>query len=170
MNASFLASLRPVTVGSVIESRSRGHSQLSSHFFPKSVKKLMRSTLGRRIFLAHLQLSYQLGRRITLAEFGRLIAKQLGRKTPFVATAVSRWEAGLQIPTPEVIEAIAELSGVDPGWISHGEKSAAPSPAAFPSEPPSREPTVPEAGGPSGRTRAKDGAKGRQLDRDKRRR
>jgi transcriptional regulator with XRE-family HTH domain len=88
----------------------------------------MRSTLGRRVFLAHLQLSYRLGRRITLAEFGRLIAERLRRESPFAATAVSRWEAGLQIPAPEVIEAIAELSGVDPGWISHGEKSAAPGP------------------------------------------
>jgi transcriptional regulator with XRE-family HTH domain len=113
----------------------RGRNQLSSHFFPKSVKKLMRSTLGRRVFFAHLQLSYRLGRRVTLAEFGRLIAERLGRKTPFAATAVSKWEAGLQIPAPEVIEAIAELSGVDPGWISHGEKSAAPGPPSLPVEP-----------------------------------
>jgi len=94
----------------------------------------MRSTLGRRVFLAHLQLSFQLGRRVTLAEFGRLIAERLGRETPFAATAVSKWEAGLQVPAPEVIEAIAELSGVDPGWISHGEKSAAPGPELQPTK------------------------------------
>src|SRR3712207_5744556 len=99
----------------------------------------MRSTLGRRVFLAHLQLSYRLGRRITLAEFGSLIADRLGRETPFAATAVSRWEAGLQIPAPEVIEAIAELSGVDPGWISHGEKSAAPGPPLVPGDSPAAE-------------------------------
>jgi transcriptional regulator with XRE-family HTH domain len=100
----------------------------------------MRSTLGRRVFLAHLQLSYRLGRRITLAEFGRLIAERLGRETPFAATAVSKWEAGLQLPAPEVIEAIAELTGVDPGWISHGEKSAAPRPELQPTNLPSEEP------------------------------
>ena len=88
----------------------------------------MASPIGRRVFLAHLELSYRLGRRVTLAEFGRLIAARMGRATPFAATAVSKWEAGLQLPTPEVIEAIAELSGLDPGWISHGEKSAAPAP------------------------------------------
>lgn len=88
----------------------------------------MRSTLGRRVFLAHLELSYQLGRRVTLAEFGRLVAQRLRRGTPFAATAVSKWEAGLQSPGPDVIEAIAELTGVDPGWISHGAKSAAPGP------------------------------------------
>jgi transcriptional regulator with XRE-family HTH domain len=88
----------------------------------------MESTIGRRIFMAHLELSYRLGRRVTLAEFGQLIARRMRRRTPFAPTAVSRWEAGQQTPTPEVIEAIAEVSGVDPGWISHGEKSAAPAP------------------------------------------
>ena len=88
----------------------------------------MESTIGRRIFVAHLELSYRLGRRVTLAELGRLIAERLRRDTPFAATAVSKWEAGVQTPAPEVIEAIAELSGVDPGWISHGAKSAAPAP------------------------------------------
>ena len=88
----------------------------------------MESTIGQRIFIAHLELSYRLGRRVTLVEFGQMIAKCLRRSTPFAATAVSRWEAGQQTPTPEVIEAIAELTGVDPGWISHGQKSAAPAP------------------------------------------
>jgi len=90
----------------------------------------MESTIGRRIFIAHLELSYGLGRRVTLAELGRLIAERLDRDAPFAATAVSKWESGLQTPGPEVIEAIAELSGVDPGWISHGAKSAAPEPRA----------------------------------------
>jgi transcriptional regulator with XRE-family HTH domain len=89
---------------------------------------MMASEIGRRVFLAHLELSYRLGRRVTLAEFGRLIAAGMGRSSPFTATAVSKWEAGVQLPTPRVIEAIAELSGLDPGWISHGEKSAAPAP------------------------------------------
>jgi transcriptional regulator with XRE-family HTH domain len=86
------------------------------------------STLGRRLFVARLELCYKLGRSVTLTEFGRLIAERMGRREPFSYAAVSRWEAGLQAPALEVIEAIAELSGVDPGWISHGEKSAAPSP------------------------------------------
>jgi transcriptional regulator with XRE-family HTH domain len=140
MFGSLLGSLRPLTV-CVIKSPNWGRNQLPSHFFSESVKMLMRSTLGRRVFLAHLQLSYRLGRRVTLAEFGRRIAERLGRKTPFAATAVSRWEAGLQIPAPEVIEAIAELSGVDPGWISHGEKSAAPGPQLLPTELPTPDPT-----------------------------
>src|SRR5919201_4279219 len=94
----------------------------------ESVNPTMESSIGQRIFTAHLELSYRLGRRVTLAEFGRLIAKRLGRAAPFAPTAVSKWEAGLQTPTPEVIEAIADVAQVDPGWISHGEKSAAPPP------------------------------------------
>jgi len=86
-------------------------------------------TLGRRLFVARLELCYKLGRSVTLTEFGRLIAERMGRREPFSYAAVSRWEAGLQAPALEVIEAIAELAGVDPGWISHGEKSAAPAPA-----------------------------------------
>jgi transcriptional regulator with XRE-family HTH domain len=86
------------------------------------------STVARRIFLAHLELSYRLGRKVTLAEFGELVAKRMGRDAPFTAAAVSRWEAGVQMPSPEVIEAIAALTRTDPGWISHGEKTAAPGP------------------------------------------
>ena len=88
----------------------------------------MSDTLGRRIFLAHLELSYRLGRKVTLAEFGELIARRMGRDTPFTAAAVSRWESGSQVPTPQIIEAIALITHTDPGWISHGKRSAAPKP------------------------------------------
>jgi hypothetical protein len=85
-------------------------------------------TLARRIFLAHLELSYRLGRKVTLAEFGDLVAKQMGRAGPFSAAAVPRWEAGTQIPSADVVEAIAVVTHTDPGWISHGGRSAAPAP------------------------------------------
>ena len=88
----------------------------------------MTDTLGRRIFLSHLELSYRLGRKVTLAEFGELIAERLGRDAPFTGAAVSRWESGIQVPTPQIIEAIGALTHTDPGWISHGDRSAAPRP------------------------------------------
>jgi transcriptional regulator with XRE-family HTH domain len=91
----------------------------------------MRSTLARRIFLAHLELSYRLGRRVTLAEFGELVARRMRRATPFSAAAVSRWEAGTKIPGADVIEAIAAVTQTDPGWISHGDRSAAPAPRSI---------------------------------------
>ena len=88
----------------------------------------MTDTLGRRIFLSHLELTYRLGRKVTLAEFGAMIAEQMGRDVPFTSAAVSRWESGAQTPTPQIIEAIAALAHMDPGWISHGDRSAAPRP------------------------------------------
>ena len=88
----------------------------------------MPPTVARRIFLAHLELSYRLGRKVTLAEFGDLVARKMGRPAPFSAAAVSRWEAGTQFPSADVIEAIAALTHTDPGWISHGDRSAAPAP------------------------------------------
>ena len=92
----------------------------------------MSDTLGRRIFLSHLELSYRLGRKVTLADFGAMIARHLGRETPFTAAAVSRWEAGEQVPSLVVIEAIAVLTHLDPGWISHGNRSGAPRPRRLP--------------------------------------
>ena len=89
----------------------------------------MADTLGRRIFLAHLELSYRLGRKVTLAEFGAMIAEEMGREAPFTGAAVSRWESGGQTPTPQIIEAIASICHMDPGWISHGDRTAAPRPA-----------------------------------------
>jgi transcriptional regulator with XRE-family HTH domain len=102
----------------------------------------MTSSLARRIFLAHLELSYRLGRKVTLAEFGHLIANEMGRDTPFTAAAVSRWEKGTQIPSPRVIEAIASLTGIDPGWLSHGDKTAAPGPRSRVQEPASSSPAA----------------------------
>ena len=90
----------------------------------------MSSSLAQRVFLSHLELNYRLGRKVTLAEFGAMIAEQMGRGSAFTAAAVSRWENGTQAPAPEVIEAIAALTQTDPGWISHGDKTAAPSPRA----------------------------------------
>ena len=103
----------------------------------------MADTLGRRIFLSHLELSYRLGRKVTLAEFGAMIAKEMQRDAPFTAAAVSRWESGTQTPTPQIIEAIAALSHMDPGWISHGDRSAAPRPPRVESPVPAESPKPP---------------------------
>ena len=106
----------------------------------------MSDTLGQRIFLSHLELSYRLGRKVTLAEFGEMIAREMGREAPFTGAAVSRWESGAQAPTPQIIEAIGALTNTDPGWISHGDRSAAPRPGRVQSparpgvQPPSAEP------------------------------
>jgi len=90
------------------------------------------SSLAQRILQAHLELSYRLGRRVTLAEFGALIAQEMDRSEAFTAAAVSRWEKGVQIPSPRIIEAIAAVTQLDPGWISQGEKTRAPAPVRLP--------------------------------------
>ena len=100
----------------------------------------MSHSLAKRLFLAHLELNYRLGRKVTLAELGEMIARQMGRDSAFTAAAVSRWENGTQVPAPEVIEAIAALTQTDPGWISHGDKTAAPSPRASSGTPHASEP------------------------------
>lgn len=88
----------------------------------------MSETIAQRIFIAHLALNFRMRRKITQAEFGALIAEQLGRHASFTAAAVSRWEAGTKLPHPSVVEAIAAVTHTDPGWISHGARSAAPAP------------------------------------------
>ena len=103
----------------------------------------MTDTLGQRIFLSHLELSYRLGRKVTLAEFGQMVAERLGRETPFSGAAVSRWESGAQMPTPQIIEAIGVLAHTDPGWISHGDRSAAPRPPRLDVESSPEVPTSP---------------------------
>ena len=119
----------------------------------------MTASLAQRIFQAHLELSYRLGRRVTLAEFGELIASEMGRDEPFTAAAVSRWEKGVQMPSPRVIEAIATVTHLDPGWISHGEKTSAPGPRlrreqsqTVAQEPPARATRGPVAEGHTGST------------------
>ena len=90
----------------------------------------MSSSLAQRVFQAHMELNSRLGRKVTLAAFGEMIAQQMKRDAPFTAAAVSRWENGTQAPAPEVIEAIAAVTHTDPGWISHGDRTAAPGPRA----------------------------------------
>jgi len=88
-----------------------------------------------------MELNYRLGRKVTLAEFGEMIARQMQRESAFTAAAVSRWENGTQVPAPEVIEAIAALTHTDPGWISHGDRTAAPAPRGGSDSARSGEPT-----------------------------
>jgi transcriptional regulator with XRE-family HTH domain len=95
----------------------------------------MADSIAQRIFLAHLELSYRLGRKVTQAELGELIARAMRRDAPFTAAAVSRWEAGTKVPSVQIIEAIAAVTHTDPGWISHGSRSAAPRPRAVATPP-----------------------------------
>lgn len=88
----------------------------------------MPDSIATRILLAHLELNARLGRKVTQAELGAIVAERMGRGAPFTAAAVSRWETGSKLPGPVVIEAIAAATDTDPGWISHGSRTMAPAP------------------------------------------
>jgi transcriptional regulator with XRE-family HTH domain len=86
-------------------------------------------------------------RQIPLARVGKRIADRMGRAEAFPAGTVSRWAAGKNVPQElEVILAAAQETGVDPGWLTFGEASAAPAPAGW--IPPARpDPAISAASG-----------------------
>jgi transcriptional regulator with XRE-family HTH domain len=85
-------------------------------------------SFGQRMFRARVELSARLGEKVPQDGFGLLVARRLGREKPITAATVSRWEAGEGVPDLATIQAAAELSGVDPGWLAFGSRSQAPAP------------------------------------------
>jgi transcriptional regulator with XRE-family HTH domain len=63
------------------------------------------------------------------ADFGRVVAVQLGGSNPISGATVSRWEAGEFQPDLRTLLAIARVAGVDAGWLAFGDASRAPKPA-----------------------------------------
>lgn len=86
--------------------------------------------LANRMFEARLRLTATARRSVSLAEMGELVGAKLGREG-FTATAVSRWMSGLQEPELAAIDAIADVCGVDPGWLAFGARSQAPAPLGY---------------------------------------
>ncbi len=85
------------------------------------------ATLLERLFFARNFLERQLGQKVTTGQLGQLMAERLGRQ-PFSASSVSQWMSGKQGMSLEAVRALAELCGLDPGWLAFGEASAAPEP------------------------------------------
>ena len=73
---------------------------------------------------------------ITNQEMAERVADILHRPAVTGASA-SRWKTG-SVPDLGVIGALAEICGVDPGWLAFGEQTGAPSPDVF-SSPEARE-------------------------------
>lgn len=79
-----------------------------------------RNGLGKRIASIREQLGERIGRRVTLEEFGRLVAEQEQREpgerpdgeVAYPRATASRWERGAQIPREPTLRAIADLGGV----------------------------------------------------------
>lgn len=86
---------------------------------------------GDRLFTAMLVLQGTSREKISETELGRRVAALLEREKPFSQTAVSGWLDGA-FPEVVTVGAIAEVCGVDPGWLAFGEKSKAEPPIAAP--------------------------------------
>jgi transcriptional regulator with XRE-family HTH domain len=81
---------------------------------------------GARILLAHMLLADKLGNAVSLAEFGRRVAKEEGREEPYSPGTVSRWESGDGQPSVDTLAAIARLCDVEFGWLAIGEEGGEP--------------------------------------------
>lgn len=89
-----------------------------------------REELGRRIFLAHLEIERRLGKRVSYEELGRLVAEheEPKRPTPYTYGNVYRWEKGMKEPSRPALKALAGLSGFTAGWLTYGEGAQYPEP------------------------------------------
>ena len=65
-------------------------------------------------------------RKLELTEFGQRIGTRLMRPAIPPAT-IMEWFAGT-MPDVQTIQAVAEVCGVDPGWLAFGAASGAPAP------------------------------------------
>ena len=77
-------------------------------------------TLGERIIYCRLQVRFRSGTSVSQVELGKLVAKLLRCDQPVSGATVSRWESGEHQPDLSSIAAIAEISGVAPGWLAFG--------------------------------------------------
>ena len=84
--------------------------------------------VGERIFSARLEASAEERERIAQDRLGALVGGYLGKESAVTAATVSRWEAGLAMPSIASIAAVAAVCGVDPGWLAFGSASKAPGP------------------------------------------
>lgn len=84
------------------------------------------SGLARRMFEAVNHLERTLGRKVTLAEIGQLVAgAQHGRDDDYAPSVVARWIKGTQEPrSREQWAALATALRVDPGWLAFGVGTA----------------------------------------------
>lgn len=87
---------------------------------------LMNSGLSERCTEAFQHLLKSEGRRrIPMRELGERVGALMGRK-PYDVKVVSRWLSAVQEPENAVYLALAQVFGVDPGWLVFGGECAAP--------------------------------------------
>lgn len=74
---------------------------------------------GKRLRKAHRDYEDRLGRDVSQTEIGVVVGKRLGEKKPVSQQSVGRWFGGT-LPEYPRMEALAEILGVDPGWLAFG--------------------------------------------------
>lgn len=83
-----------------------------------------------RLTHALLRLSLEEGHNIGPTEFGKRVGKVLKRVVS--QQTASKWLSGDTIPEElETIVACAQVTGVDPGWLTFDGASAAPAPSSW---------------------------------------
>lgn len=95
---------------------------------PLSLMDGFRAGFRERIYQALAELERREGgKRVHYTEFTRRVSKALGR--PLHAGTARKWLEGATVPDElETFVAIAEVTGVDPGWLAFGVASKAPGP------------------------------------------
>lgn len=105
-----------------------------------------------RIWAAHNAYEGRVGRRVTQADLAVMVSARLeerGRKG-VTQSAVARWFDGT-VPDDHKLLALADLYGVDPGWLRYGALSAAPQQRVSPALDTERREVPDEPGIPVGR-------------------
>jgi hypothetical protein len=74
----------------------------------------------RRLRRAHRAFEDRLGRDVNQTELGAMVGKRLGEPKPITQASVHRWFAGT-LPDHVRMVALAEILGVDPGWLAYGD-------------------------------------------------
>lgn len=102
----------------------------SSTSSPRFGEVAVNKSLGRRIADCRALLQVRTNVRTSQRDFGVLVARKLGLPKALTKMTVSRWESGTSEPGLTTLSCIAELTGVDPGWLAFGKQSRAPVPFA----------------------------------------
>jgi len=78
-----------------------------------------RQAFSERMYSALKRLEFGLGRDVTQGQLAEMVSAHLGESKAKDQTTVGRWFRGT-IPDVHIIEAIAEVCGVEPGWLAFG--------------------------------------------------
>jgi hypothetical protein len=83
----------------------------------QSSRKRNKAGWGARIETCLLQVQARRRERVSLDDFGAMIAAEMGRGQAFGKATISQWVSETNEPTIRAFEAIAALADCEPWWI-----------------------------------------------------